>query len=288
MFLNAMRYIQARTITEKTHHLESFCHYLCNGGEWIIANDNLRKNINQMREQLIAIDSLDYSSFERRIIDDEIIEQLEAQGDEVYISNLREIQVFMETLPYIITVSGDHELRHEPFIICHADLPYSDRELLDLKSLDDEAKKYITWARPIDFRSSRMATSIRVYCGHNIISDPEYILDGVVRRSTNTINLDGGAYLIAESLVVNATHNEAFIVTTKDAPVSLVEHVRVINEYMQNYDRDVTFVLSDSDSDSDLEFEILSISTVVPIVADVDSVDSVDSGDLATSFMQKH
>lgn len=127
-------------------------------------------------------------------------------------SKVNQIQEYLESLPYIIKVSGD-----KPFCVVHADMPFSDDELSNrIKaqnySLSIEEKIYATWARDRNLlhhsiyckNQGRGPESIPSFVGHNIFD-----YDGVssYRAQSNTYNIDTGAYLLGALMIVNVTKN---------------------------------------------------------------------------------
>jgi len=202
--------------------------FLYNGGEWIFKNEEDRLKIKEFIEPVY--DDSGLKSYVKSLIAKEGIYDLSA---------LTRIRDFIEPLPYIIRV-GESK-KENPFIVCHADLPFSDA-VLDAMTyigadIDDAKKMHLVWAREADFRKSgRNADSIRTYVGHNILESA----NDAVRDKTNTINLDFGAYDTGSLAVVN--HTTRKVITYKqplEKPVSegdirvIASAIEKINKYLR-------------------------------------------------------
>jgi hypothetical protein len=120
-----------------------------------------------------------------------ITNQLLKMGGEWALSltedQLKRYKTYIDCLPYIMYVEGER-----PFILAHADLPFSDNELArriaENLPLNDYELRYCTTARDrgpgIQIATLRNAYSTPVYCGHTFL--------GGFRRATNHFNLDIG------------------------------------------------------------------------------------------------
>jgi predicted phosphodiesterase len=120
--------------------------------------------------------------------------------------DLKQIEEFIQALPYVIRVQGD-----TPFNIVHADMPLSDAELQkkihDEEDLNEDEKSYATWARvnndevPIQY-TGRKAYSTPTFCGHTTSSSSRDRRESHQRPETNTINLDVEACLTGAFIAV--------------------------------------------------------------------------------------
>ena len=132
------------------------------------------------------------------------------------IQGLTPVLTYVQQLPYILRIGAQST---DGFLVCHADMPFSDRELdaLFIKPNDALASDdifHLTWSRlhvkglPEYAQGKRDAASMPVYCGHNIVTSPE----AAVRRDSNHINLDGGAFRSDCFIVANHTDKQATVV----------------------------------------------------------------------------
>ncbi len=121
-------------------------------------------------------------------------------NDNIPIEKLKLYRDYIASLPYIVHVDDEN-----PYHIVHADMPFSDDELVarikkNQLTLSEEEIEYATWARlssgHVRIKEvGRTANSIPVYCGHTI-------LEGM-RIISNSINLDVGSYLTDCMMVVD-------------------------------------------------------------------------------------
>lgn len=195
--------------------------YLLNGGMWILQPDTpeqikLQAWVNQ--EKVIMAAAIqsglkDLPHTMQQKLSDMDIRALFLQAAKV--PELPDILSFVENLPYIIRVAP-----YDPngFIICHADLLFSDTELDNLSELSPQNIEHLTWARAFKnepetynllfTRGKRNQFSDLVYCGHSIV-----LVDAdAIRESSHHINLDVGAYCHGCFIVVNHTDKHAFVV----------------------------------------------------------------------------
>lgn len=139
-------------------------------------------------------------------------------------SEIKFIKDFFLTLPYILHVKGGHN--KAAFNIAHADMPLSDAELLDKVSdndltLKDEDIEYATCARTpglgnISFQNRfRNSDSILTYVGHNVVIH-NHNKNKSVRKNSNTINLDFGAWQTGIALFVDHSRKELYAITKDD------------------------------------------------------------------------
>ena len=176
-------------------------YFLLNGGAWVLANPE------QQKELKIAC-------YEGRI---SLKDRQKAFHSYAKIQGLDAILDNVAQLPYLIRVGAEGP---DGFIVCHADLPLSDSELDELfqsqnGSFNEDQIHHLTWARlgvpglPPFALGKRNANSLPVYCGHNIIQNPEDAL----RRESNHINLDGGAFRSHCFIVANHSDKNAFLLS---------------------------------------------------------------------------
>lgn len=146
---------------------------------------------------------------------------------------LPKIQAYLETLPYIIIVGGFDD--PNSFIVCHADLPFTDDELQKRlspphKPLQADEIEHLTWKRPdteLFCTSRRNYKSLVTYCGHSV-----HQMDvRAVREESNHVNLDGGACYYPDLqlfLRLNHTTGEAFLLFgIKKSPLTTEEEARI-------------------------------------------------------------
>lgn len=220
---------------------------LYNSGEWIFENEYFKKSLRQHIKKNKPFTSLKkiIEFIDHHSLQDEFIKQ-------PLISNINEITNYMQLLPYIIRVGNKHD--KDAFIVCHADLPMTDDELDEMISdshlLQDDTKLHITWARSNEIQKKayyRDEASTRVYCGHNIIGHHGTV---AVRKDTNTINLDGGAFITGQFILLNHTENKAELIGEPKPEVdfetinNLNTALASINNYMKNYHQDPLVLLS--------------------------------------------
>ena len=208
-------------------NLDKLLTFLYNGGEWIFKNEEDKLKIKSFIEP--EFDKSGLKSY---------VESLIAKENSYDLSVLTRIKEFIEPLPYIIRVGESKQ--ENPFIVCHADLPFNDNVLDAMifigADLDDEQKNYLVWARQNNFGNyGRNSNSIRTYVGHNIL---EYVNDAV-RSTTNTINLDFGAYDTGSLVVVNHTspqvtiHKQPLEKPSREADLQVIARTQIeINKYL--------------------------------------------------------
>ena len=180
--------------------------YVANGGMWLILL--ILKEIKEDKIRFIN---------EANIDDDDsnlIFEKT---------SQVKMIRDYIQSLPYIISVNGNDSA--PPFHIVHADMLLDDESLKkrmqDNPYLQQDEIQYITWARtiipdpltPLIKPTGRHFKSERVYCGHSIVTHGAQS----VRPTTNTVNLDGGAYFNNAFLFLNHTKNAIEILRDEKA-----------------------------------------------------------------------
>jgi hypothetical protein len=148
-------------------------------------------------------------------------------------SELEELRLLLLPLPIIIHVKAVND--NDKFNIVHADMPISDKTLLEKiasndLTLTDDQKFYAVWARnngeiPTT-DNGRTATSIPAYCGHTI-------LEGV-RSKTNHINLDFGSYDTHHIGVANHSTRKCVTYTTQyDLDREVVKILGRVNAQLQ-------------------------------------------------------
>ncbi len=138
-------------------------------------------------------------------------------------SKIKMIQDFFSSMPYITHVKAKNSVGG-PFNIVHADMPISDEELQRRISngsgLNEQEVTHAIWAREkkVDGNVTqaipdvgRGPDSIITYCGHSIVKDASQ----VIRRATNTVDIDMGTYSTDVALLVNHTKQTAMLVTTE-------------------------------------------------------------------------
>ncbi len=141
------------------------------------------------------------------------------------IDEIDEIVTFAESLPYITLVGNldSAEEIEKAFVIFHADMPFSDKELMSVLNgsgtLTDKQRHYCTWARESDYQSFRDSGSILGFCGHTTW----YHATSPVRKSTNTCNLDAGTYFTNSIILVNATKRTVEYIANPGSP-NVVPH----------------------------------------------------------------
>lgn len=121
-------------------------------------------------------------------------------AESVELDELQKMAKYVDALPYIRQVLLKD---NQQFLVCHADMSMLDDAdvaalLRGEKNLSVEEKAALTWARKesdevsyASYKQERDSTSQRVYVGHEITTRPGI---EVVRRDTNHVNLDFGAY----------------------------------------------------------------------------------------------
>jgi hypothetical protein len=128
------------------------------------------------------------------------------------LDELKVLKTLIEPSPYIIHVKGQ-----KPFHIAHADMLFTDKELLERienKNFKMTAAEieYCVWARnngEVQIKETgRTSASIPVYCGHSI-------LEGM-RADTKHINLDFGSFGTHHIGIVNHTTDNCVTYTTSD------------------------------------------------------------------------
>lgn len=104
---------------------------------------------------------------------------------------LEKIEEYINNLPYILKITPPNK---NPFLVCHADMSFlPDKKVKDGLILNEKEKHHITWAREneLTLYQKRTKDSVTVYCGHNITTKKG---EEVVRKDTNHVNLDFGAF----------------------------------------------------------------------------------------------
>jgi len=138
MFLDAMAHLKSPT---KYSHL-LFFDFLRNGGEWIYSDQSMRDEIKAILASRDPNDTKKWSVLELHNA------ERESKGSKVFIPNLKEIWVYIKSLPYIILAGTTSD--PDAFVVCHADRPrtLSDSVLNARFKLTNDEIKHITWARP--------------------------------------------------------------------------------------------------------------------------------------------
>ncbi|HVT62662.1 MAG TPA: metallophosphoesterase [Legionellaceae bacterium] len=208
---------------------------LLNGGGWILQDDATQY---QLLEFIKVFDKNDPSDF---------TDLKKAFSKATKIPELPAIINYIKKLPYIIRVGNND---HNGFIVCHADMPFSDEELekkfQQNHALSPDEIMHLTWARSSLMQSSqtylpyfanhkRNDHSMIVYCGHNILSTT----NRSVRLATNHINLDGGAFMSNHLIVMNHTDGKATLFShipplPNNEPNLLQYAVLEINRYFKS------------------------------------------------------
>lgn len=205
--------------------------FFCNGGAWIFKDPELRrvaKNIGET-DDVLSLDQL-----------------TDAISDDagVLIDEFDRIAAYLRTLPFITLVGklSSTEEKKRAFFICHADMPITDREvyirLLENNDpfLSEQEQCYVMWAREYGGNTPmqtnvRTISSVLTYVGHSIYGEKI----NSVRRFTNTINLDGGAYHYGVSVVVNHTKNTVLFFRITDCCIVDPYHTKRCNELLDFY-----------------------------------------------------
>lgn len=122
-------------------------------------------------------------------------------AEDVELEQLQAMAAYVDALPYIRQVLLKD---NQQFLVCHADMSMLDDQdvsklLRREKTLSVAEKAALTWARKVgdevsyaSYNQARGSSSQRVYVGHEITTKPGV---EVVRRDTNHVNLDFGAYI---------------------------------------------------------------------------------------------
>lgn len=170
-------------------------------------------------------------------------------NEPLFIDELYKIKTFFESLPSIILV-GDVQDKKNSFIVCHADMPLSDNELIERleknPTLTNAEKQRAYWARPDPTLSEMMCNaesgwryphvrtvdSVLVYVGHNVVDNKNNA--SAVRYKTNTVNIDFGAFINARTTERN--HFGLLVVNHTNATAVL---------YAKDWEKSVPSVLSD-------------------------------------------
>jgi hypothetical protein len=147
-------------------------------------------------------------------------------------SRIKQIQEYMRNLPYIIHVAGNN-----PFNVVHADMPFDNSFLLELIQqgnfrLTKDQRKHATWARGDEqrpFLNKTNSNGVITYVGHNIIEGNDL---PIVRRDSNTVNIDVGTYDINSSLVVNHTNKKSRFIGLDRPPTNLLAKKENLDEYL--------------------------------------------------------
>ena len=195
--------------------------FIKNGGEWIFQSEYFLSRINLLRKLKNEVNSQDpalINYFE------EIISLFKNPAS--FIPEFDEITEYLLSLPYII-VCGDISNKisqQQAFIICHADMPFSDctlRSRLSTNRLTESEISYCTLARPAELRKKaahdattiketnhpRDAHSVLAFCGHTT-----YLHGGqAIRSYSNTVNLDSCAY--AENIMPCVCVTESYVIS---------------------------------------------------------------------------
>ncbi len=180
---------------------EDIYYFLLNGGEWVLAEPQHRR----MLKTALYADTIDLETCKQCFLNYSKIE------------GLTPLLSYAQQLPYILRVGTPDT---DGFLVCHADMPFSDPELDTLFSMHEDSlslddRTHLTWARlhvnglPTYAQGKRSAASMPVYCGHNIVTCGE----DAVRHDSNHINLDGGAFRSDCFIVANHTDKQATVVT---------------------------------------------------------------------------
>lgn len=155
-----------------------------------------------------------------------------------------QIAAYLKTLPFIISVGKPSSLEEKKraFFVCHADMPISDGEVYarlfenNDPFLSDQEQHYVMWARenggdPCLHSNLRVIASVIAYVGHSIYGEKI----NSVRRLTNTINLDGGAYYYGVSVVVNHTKSTVAFFSASERRIVEPYHTKRCNELLDFY-----------------------------------------------------
>ena len=155
-------------------------------------------------------------------------------------SKIKMVKDFMESLPYIIHVTG---LR--PFNVVHADMPFDDEELhkrikLNMPLSEDEIE-YTIFARENSLENAgdlhiidkgRTKFSSITYCGHSIIG---VSAESCLRTETNTVDLD--FCMVAQDAALVANHTLGLCKWIGDAPLDFYksEGMRVLEHLYKQF-----------------------------------------------------
>jgi len=202
--------------------MKTFKGFIQNGGSWIFKHPDATKN------HELQTWCLHYSCRSELVRSERYIEKFmtELFGSthraQYLVDNIIIYEDYISSLPYLLKINEDENIAW----VAHADLTLSD-EVLDGRIERDEGLSedeiyHITEARPYKLnQNSRTPESCVVYCGHNIIDNPasrKPYRATPVRRTTNHINLDVGAFFTKGLLLLNHTQHTVAVVGEKIEP----------------------------------------------------------------------
>jgi len=237
---------------------------LRNGGGWLSANTDVQNLFRSHISQRYPIPSHLFTIFK----------------NSPKIPETAAIRTYVSELPYIIRVGQGANA----FNICHANMPISDASLDSLlqspEPLSSEIKSHLVWARQKrgkdpsfdDFANVRSEHSIPVYCGHNILATA----NDAVRKQTNHINLDGGAFFCNYFIMVNHTQktvnlvggthevNEEKTSVLREAVQTITDHIRQPRPVQQKAD-----ALKQSTKLNELKFELNKLTSQFQTLMDL-------------------
>ena len=216
-FLDVMRLLRKNDPSSpKDDDIETLMRFVSNGGAWAFKHPVANKNEalqNWCCHYSFGSNLVRSEPYVRQFIRSMLLS--ETTGDYL-IEGIEKYEGYISSLPFLIKIVDGENIAW----VAHSDLTLSD-EALDAKiernvGLDALEISHVTEARPGGFGpSARTSTSSLVYCGHNIIDTPsekETNPANPVRKNTNHVNLDGGAYYTKGLLLVNHTNSTVTLV----------------------------------------------------------------------------
>lgn len=192
--------------------LQQFVFFIKDGGDWIFNTDTdaRQARVNFFQTFRHASTMKEFIPALKKILT-EMVNAPDPMTE--LIPNIMAYQQWIHDLPYVIKINGERSM-----LVAHADLHLSDQEI-DRKLAEEEEFSLQDIAHLVDARvrdfaqpGQRNSESRPVLVGHNIIDMPGPDVADPVRRSTNHINLDAGAYFTNGFLLMNVTDNQVAIV----------------------------------------------------------------------------
>ena len=249
LFLNAMAEIQRNDSSDEATEC-----FLYNGGDWLFADSIIRNECLSIIQNYRTIkeptddDTALYLAFMKPYLN-QIKEAYRLQYTDptsttphTLIDKLTIYQQYMTDLPCILKVNDI-----DPLLVGHSQIALTDRAINEKcdsnkLTLTNQEKQSLLWTRPDKFsRLYRTEKSIPVFCGHNILQLDASDEDGdepviPVREDTNHINLDGGAYLTKNILLVNFTQKTVDVIPGRGSVQNptLVYHANEIQDHLKN------------------------------------------------------
>ena len=193
--------------------------FIQNGGAWIFKHETDEEKARLTLFRQYAIASGDNKQRLRLECLRNLIFLFKAHSNylDALLPNIMDYEQYISRLPYVIKLEDEDHLKSA--WIAHADLPFSDETIDEKMTIDQDLSlaqiMHITGARPGSFAMERPPHSRPVYCGHNIIDEPNSTLADPalpVRAASNHINLDGAAYCTKGFIMVNHSQGTVDIV----------------------------------------------------------------------------